>query len=153
LFVSLVGLRGAVSIFLAAIPTLAQIEDADIYFNVAFVVVLVSLLVQGSAIRHAAMRLRLARVSKARSPRRVELDLPGQLDLEMVGYPVVEGSPILAGAVLPSRVRPVLIVRNREVLEAAHAGPLRADDYAYFLAPPQQIHALDSLFVAREDHA
>ncbi|MBN1239882.1 MAG: potassium/proton antiporter [Gammaproteobacteria bacterium] len=150
-FVSLVGLRGAVSIFLAAIPTLAQIENADIYFNVAFVVVLVSLLVQGSAIRQAATRLGLAVVSKTRPPRRVELDLPGQLDLEMVGYPIVHGSPILAGAALPPWVRPVLIVRNREVVDAATAGALRPDDYAYFLAPPQQIHALDRLFAATDE--
>src|SRR5690606_35795497 len=70
-FVSLVGLRGAVSIFLAAIPTLAQIDNADIYFNVAFVVVLVSLLVQGSAIRQAATRLGLAVVTKTRQPRQI----------------------------------------------------------------------------------
>lgn len=151
LFVSLVGLRGAVSIFLAAIPTLARIDNADIYFNVAFVVVLVSLLVQGSAIRQAATRLGLAIVSKARQPRRVELDLPGQLDLEMVGYPIIESSPIVAGASLPPWARPVLIVRKGEVINAADAGALQSDDYAYFLAPPQQIHALDRLFVTTDD--
>src|SRR5690606_37522298 len=138
-------------IFLAAIPTLAQIENAEIYFNVAFVVVLVSLLVQGSTIRKAATKLGLALVAKTRAPRRVELDLPGQLDLEMVGYAIVAGSPILAGASLPPWVRPVLIVRNREVLEAAIAGELQQDDYAYFLAPPQQIQALDRLFVMSEE--
>lgn len=153
MFISLVGLRGAVSIFLAAIPTLAQIENAQIYFNVAFVVVLVSLLVQGSTIRQAATKLGLALVAKTRAPRRVELDLPGQLDLEMVGYAIVAGSPILAGASLPPWVRPVLIVRNREVLEAAIAGELQQDDYAYFLAPPQQIQALDRLFVMSEEAA
>jgi cell volume regulation protein A len=150
-FISWVGLRGAVSIFLAAIPTLAQIEHAEIYFNVAFVVVLVSLLVQGATIRPVAMRLGLATRGKHRPPQRVELDLPGQLGLEMVGYHVVEDSAILEGIVLPTWARPVLIVRDQKILQAGDAGPLKADDYAYLLAPPDQIHALDGLFVARDE--
>ncbi len=85
-FISWVGLRGAVSIFLAAVPTLAGAPGAYIYFNVAFVVVLVSLLVQGWTLTSAARRLGLALPRTAPVPKRVELDLPGQLDQEMVGY-------------------------------------------------------------------
>lgn len=150
-FVSWVGLRGAVSIFLAAIPTLAQIEHADIYFNVAFVVVLLSLIVQGSTIRFAAFWLGQASPSKTQPPQRIELDLPGQLALEMVGYHIVEGCSILRGAELPQWARPVLIVRDREVLEAGRAGQLQAEDYGYFLVPPQKAHHLDAFFVSHED--
>ena len=149
-FVSWVGLRGAVSIFLAAIPTLAQIEHAEAYFNVAFIIVLLSLIVQGSTLRLAARRLGLGAPSRAEPPKSFELDLPGQLALELIGFHVVEGSPILEGAAPPDWARLVLVVRDGQVLEADAVGSLRARDFCYYLAPPRRAHDLDELFVARE---
>jgi cell volume regulation protein A len=57
LFMSWVGLRGAVGIFIASIPLLVGLPNAHVYFDVGFVVVLVSLLVQGWTIAFAARRL------------------------------------------------------------------------------------------------
>src|SRR5262249_52817470 len=54
IFISWVGLRGAVGIFLASIPLLVGVPGAHIYFDVAFVVVLLSLLVQGWTVALAA---------------------------------------------------------------------------------------------------
>jgi potassium/hydrogen antiporter len=145
-FISWVGLRGAVSIFLAAIPTLSGVEHADLYFNVAFVVVLVSLLIQGWTLTPVAKWLKLALPRTATPVQRFELDLPGQLALEMVGYPVLADSAVMNGAAVPAWARPAFVIRKQNILTPGQAGALKTGDFGYFLAPPDRVARLDQLF-------
>jgi potassium/hydrogen antiporter len=80
-------------------------------------------------------------------PRRVELDLPGQLEQEIVGYPLGANSPFLRRGLLPSWARPTLVVRDERILTPAEAEPVRQGDYLYLLAPPEKAQALDRFFV------
>ncbi len=147
LFVSWVGLRGAVGIFLASIPLMVGLPKAQLFFDVGFVVVLVSLLVQGWTIAWAARRLHIALPRHDPLPRRVELDLPGQLAQEIVGYPLGPNSPYLRRHLIPSWARPTLVVRDERILTPAEAEPVRQGDYIYLLAPPEKAQALDRFFV------
>jgi cell volume regulation protein A len=147
LFISWVGLRGAVGIFLASMPLMVGLPKAQLFFDVGFVVVLVSLLVQGWTIAWAARRLHIALPRHDPLPRRVELDLPGQLAQEIVGYPLGPNSPYLRRHLLPSWARPTLVVRDELILTPAEAEPVRQGDYVYLLAPPEKAQALDRFFV------
>jgi cell volume regulation protein A len=57
LFVAWSGLKGAVPILLAAFAILAEVEDARRLYEIVFVVVAFSVVVQGSTIPFAARRL------------------------------------------------------------------------------------------------
>ncbi len=58
-FIAWVGLRGAIPLYLAIIPALSGVENGHYYFNVAFIIVLASLVLQGWTINPLARRLGL----------------------------------------------------------------------------------------------
>jgi cell volume regulation protein A len=146
-FIAWTGLRGAVAIFLASIPMLVGLSKAYLYFDVALVVVVISLLLQGWTLGPAARWLHVALPRVDRGPRRVELDLPGQLEQQLVGYPVRAKSLYYRRSLLPSWSKPTLVIRDQRILSPAEADPVAAGDYLYLLAPPEKAEALDRFFV------
>jgi cell volume regulation protein A len=146
-FIAWTGLRGAVAIFLASIPMLVGLNKAYLYFDVAFVVVIISLLLQGWTLAPAARRLHVALPRADRGPRRVELDLPGQLEQQLVGYPVRSKSLYFRRGLIPSWSKPTLVIRDERILTPSEADPIAPGDYIYLLAPPEKAEALDRFFV------
>ncbi|RTL53687.1 MAG: potassium/proton antiporter [Bradyrhizobiaceae bacterium] len=147
IFIAWVGLRGAVAIFLASIPLLLNLPGAHVYFDVAFVVVFVSLLAQGWTLGVAARKLHVALPRTDKGPRRIELDLPGQLEQQLVGYPVRGNSLFLKRGLIPSWSKPTLVIRDQKILSPYEADPVVKGDYVYLLAPPEKAEALDRFFV------
>lgn len=150
-FIAWVGLRGAVGIFLASIPMLMRLPNAALIFDVAFIVVLASLLVQGWTLGVAARVFDVALPHRDRAVRRVELDLPGSLERELVGYQVASGASILAGSTPPAWAKLTMIVRAGAILMPETNGTLNAGDYAYVLVPPGRGYRLDWLFAPPEE--
>jgi len=146
-FIAWTGLRGAVAIFLASIPMLVGLSKAYLYFDVALVVVVISLLLQGWTLGPAARWLHVALPRADRGPRRVELDLPGQLEQQLVGYPVRSKSLYFRRGLLPSWSKPTLVIRDERILSPVEADPVEPGDYVYLLAPPEKAEALDRFFV------
>lgn len=146
LFISWVGLRGAVGFFLASIPLLVGLPNAQVYFDVGFIVVLVSLLVQGWTIAFAARRLRIAKRRPEVFQPRIELDLPGQRAQELVGYSLTPGSPYLRSGVIPSWAKLALVIRDERVLTPEEARGAHEGDHVYLLAPQEKARSLDRFF-------
>jgi cell volume regulation protein A len=150
-FVAWVGLRGAVSILLAILPMVANLPNGRLLFNLAFVVVMASLLVQGWTIRPLARWLGLIVPRRIGPVDRVELELPGRASHELIAYRIAPDSPVARGERIPRWARPSLIVRDGRSLRVHDAGRLRAGDYVYIFAPPKLVGLLDRLFARPAD--
>lgn len=74
IFISWVGLRGAVPIVLALFPWIAGLENQALYFEIAFFIVLVSLIVQGWTILPFARKLGLEVPPEAEPDSRMPLE-------------------------------------------------------------------------------
>ncbi|MCH8493798.1 MAG: potassium/proton antiporter [Idiomarina sp.] len=93
IFISWVGLRGAVPIVLALFPWIAGLENQQLYFEIAFVVVLVSLVVQGWSITWIARKLGLEIPPEPEPEYRMPLDsIHSKQVLEVVVYEITDDS-------------------------------------------------------------
>jgi potassium/hydrogen antiporter len=152
LYIAWVGLRGAVPIILALFPLLAGLDHADTFFNVAFFVVLVSLVVQGWSVAPAARLLGLEVPPSTDVVQRVELDIPGQAEYELVGYKLATDSPAVGRPAqnlpMPSGAAVAAVIRRGQLLPVHEVSHLEENDYLYIFAMPRALSGLDRLLVA-----
>lgn len=156
-FISWVGLRGAVPIYLGTIPVLAGVAGAQMFFAVAFVVVLTSLVVQGWTVSAAARRLGLERPPRPAAPLRADLDLPGRSGRDMAAYTVQPFSMAtrrrLERLPLPDGVSIVSIIRDGVLQDVKTIQRLAPGDYVLIMAPSEEMELLDRFFAARSQRS
>ncbi|MER9796498.1 potassium/proton antiporter [Mesorhizobium sp. M0142] len=148
-FVSWVGLRGAVSILLAITPLLGGLENGRLIFNTAFIIVLVSLVIQGWTVGPLARRLGLIVPARLGPLDKVELELPGSAHHELLAYRVAPGSPVARGERIPRWARPSLVLRDGRSMRFQDMGRLAAGDHVYIFVPDRYPRLLDKLFASR----
>lgn len=135
LFISWVGLKGAVPITLATYPLMAGIDNSEQLFNVVFFVVLVSAVTQGWSLPLVARWLGLALPAEPVTPVSLEINALRHVDGEIVQYSIEEGTTIAGTALqslaLPDGVVITLIVRDNQVIFPRGGSQILVGDHLF----------------------
>ena len=113
LYVSWVGLRGAVPIIFATYPVLAGVVDSNLLFNVVFLVTIISLLVQGTTVSGMANLLGLS-YEERESAFDVNMhdDIKSVLTEVEVNDAMLRGGTTLRDIVLPDNTLVMMVCRD-----------------------------------------
>lgn len=128
-YVSWVGLRGAVPILFAIYPLMAGVEQADLLFNVVFLGTIISLVVQGTTVSGFASLLGLG-YEERESAFRVEMheEMSSILTEVEVNECMLESGPTLREITLPENTLVMMVCRDGEYFVPQGKTELREGD-------------------------
>lgn len=150
LFLSWVGLRGAVPIILSVFPMMAGLDNARFYFNVSFFIVLISLLIQGTSINFAAKLTGVTAPKMYQPIFRGGISFYQEYSWEILIYQIKIGSHLsnipINKLCLPQFVYIVAIFRKNKFIQVVSRNVLNCEDVVIFIGKTSEIFKLERLF-------
>ncbi len=119
LFVSWVGLRGAVPIIFATYPVVANVEGSNLIFNIVFFITILSLVIQGTTVSGMARALNLS-IPLEKTGNEFGVELPEEIDSDLSDMTVtpemIEQGNTLKDMTLPKGALVMIVKRKDEFL-------------------------------------
>ena len=155
LFVSWVGLRGAVPVILAAYPALRGVEGGDEIFHIVFFVVLVNSFIPGATVAYVGSKLGLSRPMASVPPATIELVSLRDYQREFV-WCTVDRVSAVAGALvrdlpLPEGCVLTMVLRDNDVLIPRGQTRLQVGDHVSVFVAAEERGLIHLLFGTPED--
>lgn len=135
LYISWVGLRGAVPIILATIPIMAEVPDSTRIFDIVFFIVIVNAILPGATLRWVTSKLGLQSPEPPQPAAVLDINATQLLNGEVSCY-YVEPNRLIAGRAirdlsLPERTTIIMIVRGRDLIAPRGATVVQPGDHVY----------------------
>lgn len=150
LFLSWVGLKGAVPITLATFPLMAGVPGSDFLFDVVFFVVLLSAITQGWSLPVVARWLGIGEPSDSVLPVMLEINALRHVDGQIVEYTVAPSARVAGQALrnlaLPDGVVMPLIIRENDVIMPRGGTVLKPGDHVFAAMRTRLKPLIDRLF-------
>ncbi len=157
IFLSWVGLKGAVPITLATFPMLAGLKGASVMFDVVFFVVLVSALVQGWTLPAVARYLKLEVPTRLPPPVTLEISSLRNVDGDIVDYFVDDecraAGRMIKNLALPEGVVIALVVRDEQTHLPKGSSILQSGDHVIVVLRPHVRSMVDRVFAQRDQQS
>jgi potassium/hydrogen antiporter len=138
LFISWVGLRGAVPIIFATYALIAGVPYSNTVFNLVFFISVSSILVQGTTLPLVAKWLRVSVPEKLKRKFPLDVELKDGQGSELIELDIIPGSPSIGKAIVDLKLPPtaliVLIHRNGKYLNASGETIIEARDHLLVMA-------------------
>lgn len=141
-YISWVGLRGAVPITLAIIPLMNGVPQAQLLFDVAFAVVILSLLIQGTTIPFFARKLGMVLPPKPEPLDSREIWLGNQLSVGLQSFKVLPNSDAENSHPYAmtrhndfADARLFALIRNNETITVNMTTQMQAGDVVWYVLP------------------
>jgi len=148
-FISWVGLRGAVPIVLATYPLVAGIENSGMVFNIVFFVVLLSVLLQGTTLPLIAKLLKVTDPAYQASQYPIEITAGGLIPSELKEIKLNPDSPSIGKAIyqlgLPPGFLIVLIARQDAFIQPLGSTILETGDALLALTEKDALEVAKSI--------